>query len=67
MRDPNGMFVPLQDAQGRALRFVGDPAAALDKERAAATQTLERMQPIMQEQDRADARRRQLLSRRKPD
>lgn len=26
---PNGMYVPLQDAQGRSLRFVGDFAAAM--------------------------------------
>lgn len=26
---PNGMFMPLQDATGRAMRFVGDPDAAM--------------------------------------
>lgn len=37
---PNGMWVPLQDAQGRALRFVGDLDAAIEPERGKAAAKL---------------------------
>ncbi|QEL21724.1 hypothetical protein FQV39_03380 [Bosea sp. F3-2] len=35
---PNGMFVPLQDAQGRQLRFRGDIEAVMEPKRETATQ-----------------------------
>ncbi|AOG07963.1 lytic transglycosylase domain-containing protein [Bosea sp. RAC05] len=38
---PNGMFMPLQDSQGRSLRFVGDFEAAMAGPRAAAESRLE--------------------------
>lgn len=64
---PNGMFMPLTNAQGQPLRFVGDPDAALAGPRAAAAAEDERLRPMMEEQGRADQRRRQLASRKRPD
>lgn len=37
---PNGMYVPLQDAQGRSLRFVGDPDAEIAAVRDGASRSL---------------------------
>jgi hypothetical protein len=67
LKAPNGMFVPLQDGEGRQLRFRADHEAFMAPLRAEAAATFERMKPIMAEQNRADERRRALLTRKKPD
>lgn len=51
VRAPNGMFVALEDAQGRPLRFVGNPEAALAPLRDAANASLNDRKEV--ERDRA--------------
>jgi hypothetical protein len=41
LKAPNGMWVPLQDAQGRQLRFIGDAEVAMEPVRARAAAELE--------------------------
>lgn len=52
---PNGMWVPLQDAQGRELRFVGDHDAAMVPERARAAMELEQIRGSQAARDRLEA------------
>lgn len=55
IQDPNGRFVPLQNAQGQQARFSADPDLALSGSRAAAQQTFSRMEEARASQERFDA------------
>jgi hypothetical protein len=55
VKAPNGMFVPLEDAQGRPLRFVGDPDAAMAPVRVGAEAELRARQASETARQRVEA------------
>lgn len=62
---PNGMFVPLQNAQGQPARFTADPDLAMSGARDAALATFGGMEEARASQERFDANiRRQAETRR---